>query len=135
VAGGASSDGDLSFQVTGIDHVVLNVADVERSVSWYRDVLGLPTERLDEWRRGEAPFVSMRVSEGTIIDLFGVARSGENADHVALVVDGVDLEALAGSGRVEVVDGPHQLFGARGTGTGLYVRDPDGNKIELRTYP
>ncbi len=31
--------------------------------------------------------------------------------------------------------GPAQLFGARGVGTGLYIRDPDGNRIELRTYP
>jgi len=122
-------------RVTGIDHVVLNVTDGERSVAWYRDVLGLEPERLEEWRRREVPFVSVRISPGSIIDLFEAPRTGENADHVALVVEGVDLEELAASGRVAVESGPSSLFGARGNGTGLYIRDPDGNRIELRTYP
>jgi len=122
-------------RVTGIDHVVLNVSDGERSVAWYRDVLGLVPERLEEWRRGEVPFVSVRVSADTIFDLLEAPRTGVNADHIALVVDDVDLAELAGSGRVEVEGGPWELFGARGVGVGLYVRDPDGNGIELRTYP
>lgn len=44
------------------------------------------------------------------------------------------VEALAASGRFDVVAGPSDLWGARGQGRGLYVRDPDGNVIELRTY-
>ena len=40
--------------ITGIDHIVLCVGDVERSVEWYRHYLGLVAERLDEWRAGEA---------------------------------------------------------------------------------
>ena len=47
--------------VSGLDHVVLNVADVRRSVAWYRDRLGLPVERFDEWERGEVFFPSLRV--------------------------------------------------------------------------
>ncbi len=42
--------------------------------------------------------------------------------------------ALAESGRFDVVGGPAELFGARGQGQALYVRDPDGNVIELRHY-
>jgi catechol 2,3-dioxygenase-like lactoylglutathione lyase family enzyme len=39
-------------QVTGFDHLVLAVADVERSLAWYTGVLGLAGERVAEWRRG-----------------------------------------------------------------------------------
>ena len=122
------------MRITGIDHVVFNVSDVERSLAWWRDLLGLEPVRLDEWRRGEAPFVSVRVSTGTILDLFQLERSGENVDHVALQVDDADLDELAADDRFDVVRGPLEVFGARGVGRGLYVRDPDGNVIELRTY-
>ena len=76
----------------------------------------------------------MRVDEYTIIDLLAAPRTGENADHVCLVVDPVDLDAVKASGRFEVVDGPATRFGARGNGTSLYVQDPDGNTVELRHY-
>jgi catechol 2,3-dioxygenase-like lactoylglutathione lyase family enzyme len=122
------------MRVTDIDHIVLNCADVEKELAWWRDELRLEPLRVDEWRRKEVPFVSVRVNAGTIIDLFEAARTGENLNHVALTVDDVDLDALAASGRFDVVGGPSRLFGARGTGTGLYVRDPEGNVVELRTY-
>jgi catechol 2,3-dioxygenase-like lactoylglutathione lyase family enzyme len=120
--------------VHGLDHVVLNVSDPEVSVRWYGEHLGLQPERLEEWRRGEAPFVSLRVNEGTIIDLAQLPRSGENADHVAFVVDRADFDAFVADPPVPIEQGPMRLFGARGTGHGLYVRDPDGNKVELRVY-
>jgi catechol 2,3-dioxygenase-like lactoylglutathione lyase family enzyme len=122
------------MRVTDIDHIVLNCADVEKELAWWRDELGLEPLRVDEWRRKEVPFVSVRVNAGTIVDLFEAARTGENFNHVALTVEDVDLEALAASGRFDVVSGPSRLFGARGIGTGLYVRDPEGNVVELRTY-
>jgi catechol 2,3-dioxygenase-like lactoylglutathione lyase family enzyme len=76
------------------------------------------------------------VNDGTIIDLLAADRSGVNVDHVCLVIDPVDLVELAASGRFDVVgDGPVAgLFGARGQATSLYVRDPDGNTVELRSY-
>ena len=125
---------DPEIHVVGLDHVVLNVADVERSLAFYCDELGLAPERVEEWRRGEAPFPSVRVDNDTIIDLLAAPRTGENANHVCLVVEPVDLEAVKASGRFEVVDGPGIRFGARGNGTSLYVRDPDGNTVELRHY-
>jgi catechol 2,3-dioxygenase-like lactoylglutathione lyase family enzyme len=121
-------------RVTGIDHIVLTVPDVEAVVAWYRDELGLSPLRLDEWRRGEVPFASVRISEDTIIDVQRGERTGENMNHVALVIENVDLDALAVSGRFDVEMGPADLFGARGQGRGLYVRDPAGNLVELRTY-
>ena len=122
------------MRTTGIDHYVLHVADAERSVAWYGEVLGLEPERLEEWREGKALFVSLRVDDTTIIDLLQAERTGENVNHVAFVVEDVDLDELAASGSVEVDSGPADLFGARGTGRGLYVRDPDANLVELRTY-
>jgi catechol 2,3-dioxygenase-like lactoylglutathione lyase family enzyme len=122
------------LRVTGLDHVVLNFADVERSLAFYCDQLGLAPERVEEWRRGEILFPSVRVDAHTIIDLLAVARTGENADHLCLVVEPVDLDAVKASGRFDVVDGPATRFGARGNGTSLYVKDPDGNTVELRHY-
>ena len=122
------------MRTTGIDHYVLHVADAERSVAWYGDVLGLQPERLDEWREGKVLFVSLRVDDTTIIDLLQTERTGENVNHVAFVVEDVDLDELAASGTVDVDSGPADLFGARGTGRGLYIRDPDANLVELRTY-
>src|SRR3954471_3385102 len=122
------------MDVTGVDHYVLAVPDPEAVIAWYRDELGLAPERLEEWRCGEVLFASLRVSPTTLIDVFQGERTGVNVDHVALVVENVDLDALAASGRFEVEMGPADLFGARGTGRGLYIKDPAGNRVELRTY-
>ena len=124
------------LRVRALDHVVLNCADVEASLRWYCDELGLEPVRVEEWRTGAAPFPSVRIDAHTIIDLVAARRTGVNVDHLCVVVDPVDLRALAASGGFDVVgDGPVRgLFGARGYATSLYVRDPDGNTVELRTY-
>jgi len=126
-------------RVTGVDHVVLVVADARRALAWYRDRLGLAPLRLDEWERGEVPFVSVRVDAGTIIDLLEGERTGTNVDHLCLVVDREGLgpgglEAVAAAGDFDVVGSPGERFGAQGVGRSLYVRDPDGNIVELRHY-
>ena len=123
-------------RVVGLDHLVLLCSDVERSLTFYCDQLGLEAVRLEQWRQGEAPFPSVRVDATTIIDLLAGARDGTNVDHFCLVLGATDLRALAASGEYDVVgegavDG---LFGAQGYATSLYVRDPDGNVIELRCY-
>ncbi len=124
-------------QVTGFDHIVLNVADVEVSAAWYRDKLGLELLRMEEWRRGEVLFPSLRIDATTLIDLLEAARTGENLNHFAVVVDTDDLQAVVDRGEFELAGPPHpsDLFGARGQGLGIYVKDPDGNTVELRTYP
>ena len=122
------------MRATSVDHLVLTVADVERTLGWYEEHLGLEPLRVDEWRKGDAPFPSLRVNESMIIDVILGPRAGENVDHICLLVDTDDLDALAASGRFDVVGGPSRLWGARGYGQGLYVRDPDGNVLELRHY-
>jgi len=121
-------------RLVGPDHVVLISNDPERLVAWYEDALGVEVLRLDEWRRGEALFVSLRVSPTFLIDVLRGAPSGRNVDHLAITVDDVDLDELAGSGRFEIEMGPADLYGAQGIGRGIYISDPDGNRVELRTY-
>jgi catechol 2,3-dioxygenase-like lactoylglutathione lyase family enzyme len=118
----------------GLDHVVLRVADVERSLAWYCDELGCVPERVDEWRDGKIFFPSVRLDATTVIDLLQAPRADGNVDHVCLVIEPEDLQALKDSGRFDVVDGPAARWGAQGDGTSLYVRDPDGNVVELRYY-
>ena len=123
-----------AVQVTGMDHIVLDVADTERSLAFYTGELGMEGVRVDEWRRGEVFFASVRVSPTTIIDLLETPPNGTNVDHFCIVIEPTDLAALAASGRFEVVDGPDKRFGAQGDGMSLYVKDPDGNTVELRHY-
>jgi catechol 2,3-dioxygenase-like lactoylglutathione lyase family enzyme len=122
------------IRVTAFDHIVLNVEDVERSIAFYVNELGLEPIHVEEWRRGERFFPSVRVDEGAIIDLIALPRTGDNLDHFCLVVEPMDFDALKASGRFEVVDGPATRFGARGDGTSIYIRDPDQNLVELRYY-
>lgn len=122
-----------AVRVTGFDHIVLRVADVEASVAFYCDELGLAPERLDEWRRGEVLFPSVRIDATTVIDLFAAPHEAQgNLDHFCLVIEPTDLDALAarfpGAARA---DG---LFGAQGYASSVYLQDPDGNTIELRSY-
>ena len=128
-----------SVTVVGLDHIVLRCADIEASLAFYCDRLGLAPDRVDEWRSGETFFPSARVDATTLIDLFPAppgwdpaAAHEPNMEHVCLVIEPVDLDALAeqfpGSRRA---DG---LYGAQGIASSLYVQDPDGNTVELRSY-
>ncbi|MSV86023.1 MAG: hypothetical protein F2864_10960, partial [Actinobacteria bacterium] len=115
-------------QVTGLDHIVLRVADAEASVAWYVQKLGLAPERFEQWRGGEVPFPSVRVDATTVIDLLEVKAESEseaesepgsqpagiNLDHFALLVPGADLNALAEAGEFTVIRGPRVLWGAQG---------------------
>lgn len=123
------------MRVTGLDHLVVVTPDVERSLAFYTGTLGLEPLRVAQWRAGEVGFPSVRVNEGTIIDLFQAERTGTNIDHFCLVLEPTELEQLAVSPDLDVVRGPVEVFGARGTGRSVYVRDPDGNVVELRCYP
>ncbi|BCJ65916.1 dioxygenase [Polymorphospora rubra] len=123
------------MRVTGFDHLVLNVSDVERSLDFYCGLLGLAPVRVDEWRAGKVPFPSVRVTPETIIDLVRRDRDGSNVDHLCLVVAPLDWQEVVDSGIFTVLEGPVGRFGARGDATSVYVADPDGNSVELRWYP
>lgn len=127
-------DGLPRPHVVALDHLVLKCRSVEDTLAWYVEVLGLAPMRVDEWRAGDVPFPSVRVSDDTIIDLFDGDPGEDRLDHICLVVEPIDLEALAASDRFDVVAGPVPRFGSRGMGTSLYVRDPEGLLVELRHY-
>jgi catechol 2,3-dioxygenase-like lactoylglutathione lyase family enzyme len=120
------------FRVTGFDHVVLICRDAAQSIAFYCDRLGLAPVRVDEWRRGEIPFPSVRVSPTSIIDLLPGTPDGKNMDHICLVIDSPDLEAIAsefpGARRGD------RLYGAQGYASSVYIPDPDGHIVELRCY-
>lgn len=123
--------------ITGFDHLVLTCRDTETTLAWYIDRLGLQPERVDEWRAGQVFFPSVRVSADTIIDL--LPRGGDvttaNVDHLCLVGDRAAVDHLADPANgFDLVDGPDVRFGARGDGLSVYVRDPDGTIVEVRTY-
>ncbi len=129
------------IQVTAMDHIVLRVADVERSLRWYTERLGLTPLRVDAWRSGSCPFPSVRVSADTIIDLIEPAderaadAGSRNLDHFCLVVSAESLAEVRRSDAFIIVRDPGiKLYGARGYADGLYIADPDGNEIELRAY-
>jgi catechol 2,3-dioxygenase-like lactoylglutathione lyase family enzyme len=122
-------------RVKAFDHLVLNVADVERSLAFYCGPLGLAPVRVEEWRRGEVPFPSVRVSDSTIIDLLHRPRGESNVDHFCLVVDPLDWQEIIDAGTFTVLEGPVGRYGARGDAQSIYVHDPDHNTIELRWYP
>lgn len=134
-----------------LDHVVLWVEDPVRSAEFYRDVLGLEPLRLAEYRRGAAPFVSVRITPATIVDLtprrsapgldeaLGAPGSaGHPVNHLCLAMSAQEYDALRG--RLAAAGhpvGPDQadLYGARGLAPrSCYFGDPDGNVIEARHY-
>src|SRR5579859_6208107 len=91
-----------SLRVTAMDHIVLNVHDIDRSLDFYTNVLGLGGERIEEYRRGEVGFPSVRINEGTLIDLMvapgesDAAATQRNLNHFCLVAAETDLTAVAG---------------------------------------
>ena len=126
------------FTLQRIDHVVLRVADLERAVAFYVDLLGCNVER----RRADLGLVHLRAG-ASMIDLValdgplgsaggaGPGAEGRNLDHLALRIDPFDAPALRA--HFGQPDAPvHQNFGAEGTGPSLYVQDPDGNTVELK---
>jgi len=121
-----------------MDHIVLNVADVERSLDFYENKLGLPADgqRVERWRKGEVGFPSVRVNDHTIIDLFAKAPDGNNLSHFCLVADGTgdSIKAELEAKGIEIESGPKKRSGARGDGTSVYIHDPDGNQVEIRCY-
>ena len=127
------------IRVADMDHIVLSVEDIERSLQFYTQVLGLPGERVDEFRGGKVGFPSVRINAGTIIDLMRRKETGagKNLDHFCLVLEPLpmeDLMAYLQQQQVTVVTGPASRWGARGQATSVYILDPDGNQVELRAY-
>lgn len=132
------------IQPKGLDHVVLRVRDLERAIQFYRDVLGFPIER----RLDDFGLIQLRAGS-SLIDLIGTesplgrAGGGEpdaqrhNMDHFALTLSSFDEAAIRAHldhFNVEAEE-TRRLYGAEGFGPSIYLRDPDGNRVELKGPP
>ena len=124
----------MRVTLTGIDHIVLLVDDIDRSIEWYTGRFDVTVERYDLWQEGSSSFVSLRVSDTFLIDLTSGDITGANVDHFALVTDRSSFDAFVRAHAEQIEMGPMQLSGAQGIGDGAYVRDPDGHRVEVRTY-
>ncbi len=130
-------------KITEMDHIVLRTTDVEESLRFYTEVLGLQAERVEQWRAGEVRFPSARINADTIIDFFGSDEipSGRddvrNQDHFCMVIDETDMDALKArfeDAGIDIQAGPGKRWGSHGDGISLYIYDPDDNVVELRHY-
>ena len=130
-------------RITEMDHIVLRNKDVEESLRFYTEVLGLQAERVDRWRAGEIRFPSARINADTIIDFFGsdqepIGKEGiKNQDHFCMVIEPTDMEELKNKFvemGVAIQAGPGKRWGSHGDGISLYIYDPDDNVVELRHY-
>lgn len=129
------------IHVSGLDHFVLRVRDLDRSLAFYRDILQLPIEFLDDYRAGTRPFVSARLG-GQLLDLVpdptfdaadGMMKGGFL--HFCVEIDGqlTDIMPYLKERGVNVIeDVPMRRMGARGMGLAIYVNDPDGYVVELK---
>lgn len=134
------------FKITALDHIVLNVGDIDRALQFYTGVLGLEGERIEQFRAGKVGFPSVRINDTTIIDLFprkttvsGAATDEQdrNLNHFCLVVAAAEMAAVMDTlktNSITVREGPVPRWGARGQATSVYFLDPDGNEIEIRCY-
>ncbi len=134
----------MAFEILGIDHVVLRVADAERALGFYCGVLGCTVERradgigLIQLRAGAALIDIVPVdSELGRMGGAGPGAEGHNMDHFALRIDPFDEAALRAHLTAHGIDPGEikQRYGADGTGPSFYINDPDGNTVELKGPP
>lgn len=127
--------------IQGFDHIVLRIRDKDRVLGFYRDILGLSVDRdrpeigLTHIRAG-SQMIDLVTLDGPLGKLGGAAPGPEarNLDHFALQVRPFDEAAirahLAAHGVAIVEEGPR--YGADGDGFSIYIRDPEGNTVELK---
>lgn len=131
----------MAIEIRGLDHVVLRVRELAPALHFYCDVLGCREER----RLPELGLVQLRAGDA-LIDLVTVSSplgqaggaapgpEGRNVDHIALRVSEFDESALRAHLQAHGVE-PGEVarrYGARGMGPSMYIRDPDGNVVELK---
>ena len=131
--------------IAAMDHIVLNVHDMDTMLDFYMKVLGLGGERIEAFRQGQVPFPSVRISPDTLIDLFPVNASSEEVavaqaeklNHFCMVIEPTDMHHVIAhleAHGIVVDEGPVSRWGAHGNGTSIYFNDPEKNRIEIRYY-
>ncbi len=125
---------EIPLKVAELDHVVLRCREQERALDFYTRLLGLTEERRIEQIR----LIQLRAGR-SMIDLLPAnhprSEEGLNVDHFCLGVAAHDMNEVARYLRqndVEVIGQPEKRYGAHGLGISIYVRDPEGNVVELK---
>jgi catechol 2,3-dioxygenase-like lactoylglutathione lyase family enzyme len=132
------------IRIREIDHLVLRVADLERMLRFYCDVLGCTVER----RREDLGLIQLRAGR-SLLDLVPVTgplglaggaapgQEGRNLDHFCFRVEPFDEAAIREQLQAQgVTAGPvASRYGAEGEGPSIYVTDPEGNVVELKGPP
>ena len=134
----------MSLRISGLDHVVLRVRDLDRALAFYRDALGCREER----RLDELGLIQLRAGT-SLIDLVPVASplgqkggvapgtEGHNMDHFCVRVQPFDEATIRAHLSAHGIEsGPTETrYGAEGSGPSIYIQDPDGNTVELKGPP
>jgi catechol 2,3-dioxygenase-like lactoylglutathione lyase family enzyme len=132
----------MTVVVEALDHVVVNVSDVEVAAAWYQRVLGM-TRQDSYLPRGTATSVHFGRQKINLRPISATKKDWFTADHEAAGSD--DLCFLTKATPQAVVDhlracgvaieeGPGEKRGAMGTIVSVYCRDPDGSLIEISSY-
>jgi catechol 2,3-dioxygenase-like lactoylglutathione lyase family enzyme len=121
------------IRVTELDHVVVRCRDQARMLSFYTDVLGLAEER----RLEGLGLIQLRAGRSMVDLVPGEPGTYEqaNVDHFCLMIAPTALEEVAGwlaAHGIETIGEPMVRYGATGYGPSIYLRDPEGNVVELK---
>ena len=125
------------MRIDRIDHLVLTVADLDRTVAFYTDVLGLTAETFGEGRTA-LTFGRQKINlhvAGAEFEPKAAAPGPGTADFCLITETPLDqvVEQLAASG-VQIEVGPVPKQGALGPMHSVYLRDPDRNLVEIAVY-
>ncbi len=124
----------MTFRIRGLDHVVLNVRDMEAALAFYVGVLGCREER-----RVEAIGLVQLRAGASLIDLLPGAPepAGANMDHLALRIAPFEEDAIRAHLAAHGVEAGETMlrYGAEGDGPSIYIHDPEGNMVELKGPP
>lgn len=128
----------MTITVSGLDHLVLTVGDIDRAVGFYQRVLGMHPVTFGAGRRA-LEFGTSKINlheAGREITPHAASPVPGSAD-LCLITAATPDRVLAhlGAEGVTVEAGPVPRTGARGPITSIYIRDPDGNLIEIASYP
>lgn len=131
----------VPFVPQGIDHIILWVDDLPAARRFYVEVLGcrhawsFPEIAMEHYWFG--PVILGLWDRGDPRAAYAAPPRGGNVDHVALAWTGCDEAALRAHLAAHGVPVERDVYqtGARGAGRALYVRDPSGNRIELKGPP
>ena len=130
----------MRFTIDRIDHLVLNVADVEITAAWYQRVLGMEREEFGPKQRTALKFGGQKINvrpSGTDPGSWPTGvndRPGSGDLCFITAVPAEEVIAHLHDCGVAILEGPVERAGALGAMKSVYCRDPDGNLIEISAY-